>query len=335
MPPVFNRYHPSLLDAHLSGWEASQDYPRRAMAWNLRYDFRVFPHRAEQFSKGLAAPLTEPLDAALDKLELTLVKYQKQTVREAARPSFLEHNEENIVSAFQPRLLLGTVLDLSGLTHTMSEARRNKHPAFKRFRLEDQLSHAEGAWTAPAWNSFLQQHFLGKNDAGREEFLGDLFYAISKFPQHPVWVTSWDQLKPNLTVPRCLQLVGLPRRDHPRILIALRYPARDVGTLLRPSQLDAGFNPHHHPSPPSRPIKDGGAVMDLALPPGANGLVPEFIHSQIQFTVQHWRAANCWTGQTSAPVLCDLAEARRRHQGLLRTAHGVHNPPWMEEFPEE
>jgi hypothetical protein len=336
MPPVFYRNNPSLLDGHLARWEGLSAYEVRALAWNLRYDFRVSIPRSEMLVSRVAAVA----EAGIDPLQKALIGYHKETVQSAASPSFLRGNDENIVlgggslDVVHPRLPLGTILDLTALAPTFREARLQGHPAFKRFRTEDQIEYQTDSRNARAWNGFLEKRFMAKDEAGREEFLDEVFYALSKFPRHPVWVTSWDRLQANLKAPRCLEILGAPRRDGPRILLALRYEARDAGTLVRPCQLDAGDFAYHYPSPPKRALKDGGATMDLAVPRGMGDLVPEFIHSQVRFKVEYWKAANHWLEITSGPVMGDLAGARRQHQRLLQARYGTHNPPWMEEFSE-
>ncbi|HYP14283.1 MAG TPA: hypothetical protein VEQ63_10195 [Bryobacteraceae bacterium] len=325
------------FEHHLSRWESGGDYSRVALAWNLRYDHRVFQGREAEFLKYFAgAP------AGTDPLSVALVEYRKQTVCLRAGSSFLRgENESNFVfgsprggSEIHPNLQLGTIFDLTGCLAAMNNARLDGHPAFRAVRIEDALKPEDAGW-----NGFLYEHFIRQDNLAKQRsLLDDIFYAVDKYAHHrpPTWVTYWDRLASYLTKGsiRALNALGMARRSSPRILVALRYAVRDVGNLVRPTQLDAGDFPFHYPSHPARTCPEGGTTMDCdrgAHYHSAVDLIPEFIHAPTLFNSSYWINGGSWIQQSMYPAPVGLSASRAAHQRALHSIYGLHSPHWMPE----
>jgi hypothetical protein len=138
----------------------------------------------------------------------------------------------------------------------------------------------------------------------------------------PTWATSFDALKPYLDdgPTRWSQILGVDHREESsQWVVLLTYPVSAVkGPLVRPSQLDAGLYPRHHPLRAAIPVRKGGHPMDLRYEPPAQRLLPEFIHDQIDHDISHFRLAGNLVLQTDlAPVAKDILRERKCHRDLL------------------
>lgn len=126
-------------------------------------------------------------------------------------------------------------------------------------------------------------------------------------------------------------------------LVLLKYRADDVGTLVRPTFLDARANPYHFVSPDLKkadlarppkaakvPAPHGGLAMDLNPNNKTAPLLEEYIHQQLDWKIEHFRAAGNRCLPTESASAMGLREARGRHYDRLVnefTADVI--DPWM------
>src|SRR4029077_447694 len=120
-------------------------------------------------------------------------------------------------------------------------------------------------------------------------------------PFNPTWAVLWNDLEMSLDNPpeQWLEVLGVPKQESGRWLVALRYTVGEAGTLARPTLLDAGWNAYHFPSPPQAPPRYGGHPMNLGDHVQAKRLPWEYVHSQISFNIAHWVAGGRRIGRTS------------------------------------
>jgi hypothetical protein len=309
------------------------------MARNLLCEHRLSAERFAAFS-AFAGDLT-----ALDRAQRALEEYQTAEVRPSVGvgilPAYARPDNENNSVALPPGAHIGTVLDLTRLGRIYAEAK-------SAFRLREFRAYAV---TDPR-NYSQVNDFLGErlNDpALREPFLKALFRAWTRYRYriedhvHPTWVAEWKSLEPFLDPDepeRWLRAVGVPR-DYPVWLAVLRYPVNDGKReirLFRPTQLDAGWYAHHFPSPPQAVLSSGGHTMFLCESDRdgkekISRLVSEFLHAQIDFTIDDWRRGGKLVGFTNKAVTGVLEEQRKAHWLLLQSCYdpaGVCG--WMPEF---
>jgi hypothetical protein len=152
-------------------------------------------------------------------------------------------------------------------------------------------------------------------------------------PFQPTWATAWSAFLPHeMAGPdRWAQALGLCKVDYPRWFVLLRYRVREAGTLVRPTQLDAGWGVYHFPSPPQARLETGGKCMDLNIAGAGNPLLPEFIHKQIEHTMEHWLGTGQRIGRTTRPINGNLAALRRAHYSKLCATYGPGVSAWMPE----
>lgn len=155
---------------------------------------------------------------------------------------------------------------------------------------------------------------------------------------NPVWVTKWDDFSQyagilrsdgSLDVDRWNQVVGV-RSPLNTWQIVLKYPARKVGCLYRPTILDGGFDyAQHFPSPPEQLKHMGGITMDLGAPDSV--MLPEFIHKQIVWDIDYWIAAGKLFGQTRIGRYSDKLTRNRtdHHQKLKNHFSQLSIENWM------
>ncbi|MBI1786386.1 MAG: hypothetical protein HYR60_02400 [Acidobacteria bacterium] len=325
--PVFGR----LSDNHgygaaLAAWRVSAFTDMRAMARNLMHDHRVSPEREADFDAFGGRP------RSAEAIRRAITDYFQERIRVQKKPAFLDEatNLGNIVfgsAEVRDPLLsdyeLARVVDLTGLDRVFSEARRGGMAQFQGFTQET-AADSEGRGT----NRFLEP-WLTTGPERAEEFIEAVLQAMNRFrrttPHHPSWTTGWLAFRDYIDAgaERWLELVGVPKSVFPRWLIVLRYTVGEAGTVVRPTQLDAGWNAFHFPSPPQAARNVGGHPMDLRTSPPANGLIPEFIHEQIDHRMEHWIRAGGLSGATARVVDGDLASLRRTHHRLLVRSYGT------------
>lgn len=165
---------------------------------------------------------------------------------------------------------------------------------------------------------WLDYHLERRGGAYLREFIGRVFDACNEYRRsvrahNPVWVTTWSrfELVKNSRPERWSEFVGVTRLTAEQWLVVLRYRAAETGTLVRPTQLDAGWYAYHFPSPPPWPVHQGGIVVDLEG--AAAGLTPEYIHAQIDLRPEFWQNSGELLRRTAREVSPELQGVRVRH----------------------
>ena len=301
----------------------------RAVARNLMHDHRVDKIR----ESVLRSFFRKPLDAGA--FEEAVTAYRDDHVRYTATPDFINDavNRPNILAGttfgehvVSRDLELGRVLNLS-MRDFYSTARDRGVKAFASAPDGDPIR----------TKSWIDVHM--EEEASRIRFvravLANLWPNKGTYPFEPCWVTTWDVLEAVADEPasRWAEVVGVPAAPGDW-LILLRYRVREVGTLVRPTQLDSGWNAIHFPSPPTTPLAGGGHPMDLGIKGCPAALRPEFIHQHIEHPPAHWETAGSRTDRVpDNEVLAerDIIFQRRRHWTLLRDRDGAPIPAWMPE----
>lgn len=173
---------------------------------------------------------------------------------------------------------------------------------------------ADGALGARP-RDFLNRFFAAQWDNGRNRY-------------HGVWAGLWREFASILNdgPATWVSALGVRRPSVPTFCLVLRYQARDVYPLARPTILDASWYPEHFPSPqPSNWCQGahcaphGGHPMslrpDLNLP-----LREEFIHRDVLRSAD-WVRAWGWLQPDSAVPPPSLLDSRRHHWELLRKGY--------------
>lgn len=314
---LFDRPRPGghALEPSLDALRLSADLTRRAVAYNLMHDHRVSAEREQRLTDDgtrLGPPDTERW----------VLGYFDAKVRTRHHPDYAsEHcNAANIMTdtwrtpgVIGKQMQLARILNLNLLLPVYCGAPPSLHlPRDKAGMLQ--------------WLDELER---GSRDR-RRLWIARVFEALRLqrriAPFQPTWVTSWYRFQREVLdaarpADRWAERLGVPVSDCPQWLIVLRYAVRDVGTVARPTQLDAGFHGYHFPTPPTSPLVFGGHPMDLAVPSTADRLLPEFIHKQIDHTPAHWDASDCLCGKIPGPTSTAIATQRRAHHGLLRKTY--------------
>ena len=283
------------------------------MAWNCLAEHRISAERFQTFLRHLAS---KPISS--DVLQSAFNAYQKTDVRVSSsvgsQPAYeLAENANNYVTLTHGTDLC-TMVDLTRIGYVYAFARELGFPEFARFERAD----------PSAVNDFLES----LRDPGlRETILDAIFKALARYraeesPKiHPTWAAAWTSIESclNPKIPRrWIEAVGVTK-DEPIWVAVVRYPA--PAQLFRPTLLDAGWYAHHFPSPPIAEVQVGGITMDLHSEDlTLNGLVSEYIHRQIDFTLDHWKAAGGLVDLTDGPIpKADqtLSALRKRHLDRL------------------
>jgi hypothetical protein len=268
-------------------WTESTEPSLRAIGWNLFCDHRVSEARAAHFYEYTGRP------ASPAALERALIQYYDECVCKRSAETYYSH-ELNLHN-FVPRSTLRR--DLS-LVHVMNVSR------WVRDLSDDSLNEGMKDLTDPKNISTPDQI---------RDFLGKLFLAInSKRDERPIWVGRWKAFEKHLTPEADLwtSAVGVYARKS-TWRIVLRYPASNVRQLVRPTQLDAGYNQYHFPSPPFPHSAIGGFAMALRELAGSPPLLSEWIHRPIDWDTSFW-VPEMW-----ASVLQDTANSL----GVFRVQH--------------
>jgi hypothetical protein len=321
--PLFGRDSEHRYDAALREWLAHKSCDRRAMARNLISDHRVTAARAEIFGNFVATECT------CSALSSALIQYKTQRVRRPDIPDFAneEINGSNVLCGgssgahnIPKDASLAQLINLNGLEPVYRWAKRKGMPGFERF-------------TRPG-TSGLEQ-FLLEEVAEPAGFVDRVLTTLNAYSgeikHHPSWVTYWEDLEPHLagSADRWAHLLGLDF-EAGDFVIVLRYPVRRAGTVARPTQLDAGWDANHFPSPPCSVIGTGGHPLDLHDTDNVRVmLLPEFVHQQVDYFVSDWIAAGSRIERTRGEGLCSLELARERHHRLLVSVYGVTVEEWM------
>lgn len=327
----YNGTHP--LAAILTSLSNSADIALRAISRNLIHDHRISDARDASLRRLGDGSWT------MANLQRAIVRYQYEKVKTRRLPEFVykTFNESNIVSGdgrlcrFDRNVRLVRVLDLNGLVTVYQWARANRIEPFASWLPwpvnDDQLAR------------ILDATLNGASPDDIEAFILAVLAALNLYgathPYQPVWCTMWADFASFIDegADRWNEVLGVASRGIGRWMLLLAYRVRDAGTLVRPTQLDVGWDARgHFPSPPEAPVWRGGHPMDLAGQSTLRRLLPEYIHRQFPHTMDHWITAGRRLGVTMRAQRATLADARRAHYALLGLHYGeaaVHE--WMAE----
>lgn len=332
----FNRSAPGsdLLCLLLDRASMSSEQTHKSIAANLKFDHRISATRGERF-ENLYLP--ENL-AEFGELQNSIDEYQKKEIRNRS-PEFTipELNRENILPTdrfsrhvntqqINSGILLTRVLILNNMTDVYQWGCRRNIEAFKQLAsasrkevLQRKLAQLLDD-SQPGFIETFCQAYNGRRDDKNE----------TKF--YPAWVTLWQTVAPYYESfrqsPReLLDFLGMqtPLGASPFFILVLRYPVRDAGRLVRPTQLDAGWNGNHFPSPPSKPLIRGGCALPRLEKFHTGPFVPEFLHAWIRLKPSYVVDVLKVDEDSHA----DLDLLRNRHRTRLQQQFPDLPPDWM------
>ena len=295
----------------------------RALATNLAADLRVTEAREDDFMDHVSSLYPPPALLEATHLLKVLDDYHRVRVRAAKDPVFA-NDRINGLNFLRPRAAWNLVrrgIDLARIV-TINERiapvflwaseQPARFPSFASFAAQDD--------PVVAWLT-RQRAAIGNDETLVVSILSALnAYSAEVEPYQPSWVIRWSEIEPILSSPadQWLAAVGICP-DQPCWVLVLKYAVRDVPTVMcRPTQLDAGSYPYHHPAPPlpsavvGHPLALGAIVSDLSC---------EMIHGQIEHVAQHWVDAGRKFEWLDAFTV-DLDHLRSRHRDLLEDRYG-------------
>jgi hypothetical protein len=291
-----------------------------AAAVNFVHDGRVSEERAAHFLRWCRQT------GNIADLALAAEEYLREQVRKFPVATFLhEDNGINIIGTEDECMAddepLATVLDLTGLAEVLRKGR-----IAGLAELQDLP--AAASITDEQINGFYRDRLRHAASAMRHRTVDAILHAVYLSERQPTWAAGWDRFMRRIdaTPQSWLEAVGVPRATFPRWILVLRYTAGEAGTLVRPTQLEAGWSGYHFPSPATGPPDAGGHAMSLHARDGDLRLLllPEYIHARVRFRVQHWIAAGEMCDVTTRAVGPDdhLAAYRAAHHEDLIEHYG-------------
>ena len=320
----------------------------RLVLLNLLHDPRIGPERKRELDKilprfaGRVASLIPEAHEIPYRVQRVVRVYYRERVAVLSNPDYINPvlNGNNFVPLAKPGSTKG-IHPETRLVHVIDLAKFAR--AFKSANLPG--APGTGA-TQQQIIDWLRRHvpaFPETTVPGRSsgEVKGFVDKALQAIHQHdplnrrkPTWVALWEQFKAHVSSgPNVwLQVLGLADTysGAPRYPLVLVYPAHKVGTLLRPTQLDAEFNAMHFPSPPVAPVTAGGFTMDRAAIPGSREPLSEYLHEPRLHSAVDWNLGGQLTGPTNvATNSVSLIDARRRHYQRLRSKYPAIPDLWM------
>lgn len=308
------------------------------MARNLLCDHRISEDRWRHFLSSRQFASAGDLTASVSDYYLREIVPAKLDPSHQPGVRAFERPENQINEVrLPPGAKLGTVVNLTRLGRVLQAGRRPfRIPQFERIEVENALN-------PDALNRVFLDYL--SDDSRRTAFLKALLKAARLYNRRLelslrcTWAADWNTLSGFLVKnnpQRWLQAVGVAT-ETPAWLAVFKYSVADLVKrgirLFRPTQLDAGWNAHHFPSPPPAPLPVGGHTMFLGLghgDPSGFGLVNEYLHAYLDFDIKHWEAA----GSLVAPVLTaqgDLLKQRASHKDLLQQHYGAEIGSWLAE----
>lgn len=153
--------------------------------------------------------------------------------------------------------------------------------------------------SAASYNEGITGALEGASDAARRFQIASSVLRLlslhnSVDPFEPTWAFPWEELEklttavsseriPDLSPEAWCESVGICAIPNDW-LVLLKYPADRPRLIVRPTQLDAGKNGYHFPSP-VRSHQSGGHPVWLSHPPDEIGthLIQEYIHQSVPF----------------------------------------------------
>lgn len=307
----------------------------RAIAINIICDHRVSEKREE----SLLGFFKRPRDSLA--LRKAIVDYKRKKVRDRHLPEFA-FREFNELNHIPPEYWHGRnrdyplvrVLDLTGLHNVFTWARDNDlGRPFDRFpgnpespRFQDQVT------------NWLRRR-IERSESEVMSFFDKVFALLDEAePYQPTWATTWQAFSDFAdTAPDdWLDQIGVESPNSGRWLIMLKYPIRALGrkSLVRPTQLDAGWYAFHFPTPRQNMSAEGGHPMCLNTDSLPDGLLPEFVHTSIRHKTDHIvrRSDGFAIGQTAGTIREPFEELRVTHHGALQRKYGLSEvTDWMDD----
>jgi len=157
-------------------------------------------------------------------------------------------------------------------------------------------------------------------------------------PYHPIWAANAEQarLVQSHSDPASWYFpLGMDTQQdgknqpEPIFLAVLEYEVPEATPLVCPTQLDAGANHLHFPTPPWVLRETGGRTLRLDTPTSIAPWLPEFIHQQIDFHFQSWLSAKRLQGSLVAtPRAADPSLFRSAQCSHYRQECGVETDDW-------
>lgn len=279
----------------------------QVLGWNLSCENRISAERLEHFFEVTGQPSTATA------LQRAVIDYHRDWVCERPHESYLSRTRNSgnfVVSRRLPRdLMLVTVMNVSAWVQRLRTL-----PAVG-VRLERGLTAVSN----------------GEADGDElEEFLARLLSAINdQQAGRPTWVVrsdAFDEAIAGRPPAAWSQAVGVWRIDG-TWQVVLRYPASAVDQLVRPCQLESGYNQYHFPSPRRLACTYGGFAM--ALFDRAQILISEWIHAPIELRVEYWRAGGALCAAIRGSPIEPIWFYRTRHRELLSKAHPYASRGWL------
>ncbi|MSV28119.1 MAG: hypothetical protein EXQ52_05170 [Bryobacterales bacterium] len=315
-PGAKHGYRPALTD--LSNDRSSEN---RAVAFNLMADHRVSPDREAEFHAraGSSPTKTSLKDAVGD--------YFQSEVRDSSNPAFLRtENENNFVPQWtsparrglHPGFELARIINLNGLEKVYI---RN------RDRLWKELPPPPGKPVPVNYDEFLDQQCRA-DEKTKERFIEVLFEILDTDrvgnPYEPAWAMAWEDFAPHSKKGANIwwKLAGIKLDRFPVWLAAVKLRAYEAGELFRPTQLDAGWNGFHFPSPPNIVVDSGGHPVDLRRRDPYREVVSEYIFQQSRLESGHWVAAGKLLEEATGKDPGNFRAQRRAHHDVLSRKHG-------------
>ncbi|MSQ48185.1 MAG: hypothetical protein EXR78_07325 [Deltaproteobacteria bacterium] len=286
MLPVFGRTTPGTPHSCENALKNCLEHPvdeYQAIAVNLMYDARVSTEREKVFL-DFAGPLRDA-----EELEEGLKKYFLTKIRNQKKPHY-DHkdNSNNFLTNLPIADDLIRLLDLNMLGPVFSWARgrfgSSPFSSFPKLLTEETIRE----WLDGQLKLDSQQKEVPRSK--QREFVNSVldmltFHQKEVGPFNPAWVTTWAAFAPyrEENPERWGHVVGVENRPSHWIIV-LKYRKDQDTHLVRPTQLDAGWSPHHFPSPPQAWC---GHPMDLHISSPVTVLLPEYIHSQIPYSHEY------------------------------------------------
>ena len=341
------------LGAILDNILAPGDDDLRSMGWNLLHDHRIDTVRFAGFANYVAASRMNIVCPATMKKAVLL--YHQLRIQRRRDPDFVDedlnesnfHGRKHALPALYGKRLLVRVLDLTGLGELYLAAKGVGVTGFDDYLEPMPASGASGARSGGISSTLDVVTWLDrklarfKNDPAvrfdparltADSFLAALLEFMNRYRRstafQPVWATGWTEFSSGewQQPERWQQMLGV-RADgnqpvRPSWLLLLRYPAREAGQIVRPTQLDSGWYSAHFPTPPSAPT---GHAMDLDHARRDRHPLPEYIHQQMDHTPAHLVA--CARMDAASPVPPPPPQ-RRHYRNLERLYPDV--PAWTQ-----
>ena len=330
------------LEAIIDEMLQSTDDKTRTLGWNLFHDKRVSPERFDGFTDYLSSisfSITCPAS-----MKDAVSKYHASRVRSRKLPDFLVeplnqtnfHSRSHSLPAVYGNRRLVRVLKLSHLGKVYQAAKVAGIRSLTDYLETKVLSDGTTAtidihgWLDRKLGSFSDPSgCFDVTRLSKHSFLSSLLEFMNLYrrqgePYQPVWATGWaefssrDWQKPG----RWLQMLGVQPSPSPSWLLLLAYDAREAGQIVRPTQLDCGWDPAHFPTPASA---TSAHPMDLDDCQRERFPLPEFIHQQMDHFPTHMVACARVPGTHQPP----LPPPQRRHYKILAD-HYSDVPTWVQ-----